>query len=77
MGTRCFGHRVRGRPAFTRYYGSREVLSFIDGELVHPGPWSDDALAVVGMGSSMDSAKSHRFAKCACLVRHGPRPIRD
>lgn len=27
---------------------NREMLSFIDGEFVHPGPWSDDALAEVG-----------------------------
>jgi len=26
----------------------REMLSWIDGEFVHPGPWSDDALAEVG-----------------------------
>ncbi|MDF2648823.1 MAG: trifolitoxin immunity protein [Paenibacillus sp.] len=27
---------------------NREMLSFIDGDFVHPGPWSDDALAEVG-----------------------------
>ncbi|WP_240633138.1 aminoglycoside phosphotransferase family protein [Paenibacillus montanisoli] len=27
---------------------NREMLSYIDGEFVHPGPWSDDALAEVG-----------------------------
>jgi hypothetical protein len=26
----------------------REMLSFIEGEFVHPGPWSDDALVEVG-----------------------------
>lgn len=26
----------------------REMVSYIDGEFIHPGPWSDDALVDVG-----------------------------
>lgn len=38
----------------------REMLSFIEGEFVHPGPWSDDALAEVGsMLRRLHNASAH------------------
>ncbi len=43
----------------------REMLSYIEGEFVHPGPWSDEAIAEVGrMLRRLHDASEHYEASC-------------
>jgi hypothetical protein len=74
-----------GFPAAPRLVGSgldddgREMLTFIDGEFTHPGPWSLDGAAALG-GLLRDLHQAHLVVppgpRCGVVPLAWPRPGR-